>query len=159
MQKKENIPFTVKITGSEGDGGMVKVLGTHFNINGYGDEGLIITTLLEGSVLVEKNGLSKILKPGEQALSAKNIAVVKTDVNEAIAWKNGRFLFRNATIKSIGEQIKRWYDVEVVYGGNIPQHFNTEMSRNLPLSKLLDGLEGTMQVHFSLDGRKLTIKP
>ena len=32
----------------------VEVLGTHFNVNAYDDENSIATTLLEGSVRIEK---------------------------------------------------------------------------------------------------------
>jgi transmembrane sensor len=101
------------------------------------------------------------LRPGEMGEigAGGEVKVSAADVAEAIAWKEGRFVFRNADIRSIGEEIQRWYDVEVGYEGAIKQHFNTEMRRDLPLAKLLDGLEGTMQVHFELEGRKLTIKP
>lgn len=152
-------PFLVTVLTASGDGGTIKVLGTHFNINGYNDEELVKATLLEGSVQVEKNGKTKIISPGEQAVITDNVRVVKVDVAEETAWKNGKFLFRDATIKSIGEQVKRWYDVEVVYQGTVSQHFNTEISRNIPLSRLLEGLEGTGQVTFELKGRTLTIKP
>jgi transmembrane sensor len=159
VAKNEAKPFKVKIVGPNGDGGTVEVLGTHFNINSYADEGIVKTTLLEGSVQVERNGKSRLLKPGEQALTQNDIKVIKTDVNQAVAWKEGKFLFHDETIHSIGEQLKRWYDVEVEYQVMVSQHFNTEISRNAPLKSILDALEGTGQVHFTLEGKKLIIKP
>lgn len=158
VAKDPGNPFIVKIKSSLGDAGTVEVLGTHFNINSYGDENVVKATLIEGSVRVEKDGKNKILKPGEQALMAKEIKVVSTDVNEAIAWKKDKFLFRDATVQTIGEQIKRWYDVEVEYQGNVTQHFNLEANRSISLNELLNGLEGTGQVKFKLEGRKLIIK-
>lgn len=152
-------PFIVSVLSRTGTNQKVTVLGTHFNINAYQDEGKIFTTLLEGSVKVENNGVTKILKPGEQAVSQKGIEVLSADVNEAVAWKEGKFLFHDATIESIGEQIKRWYDIDVEYQGKIKELFNTEVQRNVPLSKLLDGLEGTNQVQFKIEGKKLIIKP
>lgn len=152
-------PFFVKVITASGDGGTIKVLGTHFNINGYYDDGSVKATLLEGSIQVEKNGERKTISPGEQAVINDKVSIVKADVTEETAWKDGKFLFRDATVKSIGEQLKRWYDVEVVYQGSIIHHFNTETSRDIPLSKLLDALEGTGQVKFELNGRTLTIKP
>lgn len=159
VAKNPDRPFKVKIISPYGEAGSVEVLGTQFNINSYGDEGVVKTTLVEGSVRVEKDGKSKILSPGEQALMANDITVVKANVNEATAWKEGKFLFRDATVRSIGEQIKRWYDVDVAYQGDISQHFNMEASRDIPLAKLLNGLEGTAQVQFNLEGKKLIIKP
>jgi ferric-dicitrate binding protein FerR (iron transport regulator) len=142
----------------------VTVLGTHFDINAYEDEGKIYTTLAEGSVKVTltfrqaQGDKSVTIKPGEQAISEKEIKIVPVNVDEVIAWKEGKFMFHDATIQSIAQQIKRWYDVDVEYQGKSTQLFNTEISRNIPLSKLLDGLEGTGQVQFKLEGKKLVIK-
>lgn len=155
---KNDRPFKVKILTPTGDGGIVEVLGTHFNINGYYDEELVKATLLEGSIKVEKEGKSKIIEPGEQALVNGEIKVVKTDVSEETAWKDGKFLFRDATIQSIGEQIKRWYDIDVEHKEKVLQHFNIEVNRNVPLSRLLQLLEATGQVQFSLVDKKLIIK-
>lgn len=156
---KNERTFKVTILAPSGDKGIVEVLGTHFNVNGYGDKETLQTTLLEGSVRVIKDGKHKVLKPGEKAFFNNEIKVVKADVNEEIAWKNGKFLFRDATIKSIGEQIKRWFDIDVEYEGKVLQHFNMEVSRDVPLSRLLELFEATDQVHFKLGEKKLIIKP
>ena len=159
VAKNAERPFKVKIISPYGEAGSVEVLGTQFNIDSYGDEGVVKATLVEGSVRVERNGKTRMLSPGEQALMANDITVVQTDVQKETAWKDGKFLFRDANIRSIGEQIKRWYDLEVEYQGQVSQHFNTEASRDTPLSKLLNALEGTGQVKFQLNGKKLIIKP
>lgn len=151
-------PFRVAILTAEGNGGEVNVLGTHFNVKSYG-EGPAEATLLEGSVRVIKDGAGKTLVPGQQAVLSAGIVVVKANTKEVTAWKEGKFLFRDAGIRSIGEQIKRWYDVDVEYKGTIAQHFNFEAARSVPLSKLLEGLAGTGQVHFTLNGRNLVIAP
>jgi ferric-dicitrate binding protein FerR (iron transport regulator) len=152
-------PFVVTIVSEVGDGATVEVLGTHFNINAYGDEGFVKTTLVEGIVRVSIDGSSQIIHPGEQAAINSSITVAKTDTAEAVAWKKGKFLFRNATVHTIGEQLRRWYDVDVAYEGNIGQHFNTEADRGLSLQQLIKALEGTNEVQFDLQGRKLVIKP
>jgi len=159
VAKNEAKPFKVKILTPSGEGGLVEVLGTHFNVNGYEDDGIIRTTLLEGSVRVTKDEVSRTLQPGEAALMNNGITIVKADGSDETAWTQGKFLFRDATVQSIGEQIKRWYDVEVEYKGANKQLFNTEVSRDAPLSKLLQALEGTGQVHFTLEGKRLLVKP
>jgi len=159
VAKNASSPFIVTLPGADGDTSRVKVLGTHFNINSYGDEGSVTATLLEGSVAVQKGNSTRLLKPGEQARIATGINVAAVNAAEAIAWKEGTFLFRDAGIRAVGEQIKRWYDVDVVYEGTITQHFNTVVPRAVPLARLLEGLEGTGQVHFVLTGKKLVIKP
>ena len=65
VAKNPSRPFKVDVHGKN----EVEVLGTHFNINSYADEGTIKTTLLEGSVKVTslKTGESKLITPGQQA--------------------------------------------------------------------------------------------
>jgi len=152
-------PFIVRILKGEGEQGSVEVLGTRFNVNGYGDEGVVKTTLVEGKVRIAGNGKSQVLHPGEQALLDEGIRIIQADVGEETAWVDGRFLFRDASLRSIGEQIRRWYDVEVEYRGENGQLFNLEAKRSVTLHQLLEGLEGTGQVHFKIEGRKLIISP
>lgn len=140
----------------------ITVLGTHFNVNAYGDEKGYRTTLLEGSVMVKRltsSGESKpqLLKPGQQALVEDGIIVSNVDVNQAIAWKKGLITFVDADIKSIMRQIKRWYNVDVVYSGPVSERlFNGTVSRNVDLNKLLDILK-LSDIHVKVEGKTLTV--
>lgn len=150
-------PFIVKTAAQE-----VTVLGTHFNINSYADEPDIKTTLLEGSVSISAPLLQEggtILKPGDQGINDHSEIKVKTvDTDLAVAWKNGKFMFRNETLESLMRRISRWYNVEVsyenkelrglVFGGVISKYDN--------ISKVLCVLEATGDVHFKIDGRRIT---
>nr|WP_121271026.1 FecR family protein [Pedobacter schmidteae] len=152
----QKMPFIVKTGVQE-----VEVLGTHFNINGYADENGIRTTLLEGAVRLHSPGLSPVmLKPGQQALLADhNFKVVPADANDAIAWKNGLFLFEDADLQTVMRQIGRWYDLQVIYKGQIPKStYNGKISRNLKLSKVLEVLK-YYKVNFSLQGKKIIVEP
>jgi transmembrane sensor len=155
----QKMPFIVKVNGVE-----VEVLGTHFNIMAYGDEGKIKTTLLEGSVNVKRGKANGLLKPGQEAELSYNqtndrLLIRNVDVDETVAWKNGRFLFNNEELRSIMRQIMRWYDVDVVYEGNVPERFFTaNISRNTNLSELLKVFE-LSKIHFKIEGRKLIVMP
>ncbi len=84
----------------------------------YGDEALIKTTLLEGSVQIMKGNSEVLLKPGQEANvnnSEEKINLATADVEQAVAWKNGMFLFHKTDIKSIMRQLRRWYDFDVHY--------------------------------------------
>lgn len=141
---------------------VVQVLGTHFNINAYLDEPTVNTTLLEGSVRVSdlRTNMSQLLKPGEQSQLSEQIDVINLkDTNEAVAWKEGYFQFDEADIKTVMRQIERWYDVSVVYEGNLPNYrFGGEIERNLSLLQVLKVLEKT-KVHFRLEGREVIVMP
>jgi ferric-dicitrate binding protein FerR (iron transport regulator) len=150
-------PFIV-----ETDKQAVEVLGTHFNINSYKDEKVTKTTLLEGSVRVlhKNTNESEILKPGEQSLvSVSGIAIKEVDVEEAIAWKKGYFMFNNERQESILRKVARWYNVEIEYAdpeAKDVMYYGT-VSRFEKISKVLTKFEQTGEVHFDIKGNKLIV--
>jgi ferric-dicitrate binding protein FerR (iron transport regulator) len=159
---KTHVPFFVRTSSQE-----IKVLGTHFDVNSYTDETSTKTTLLEGSVQVRplqaNNGKpisGKMLRPGQQSrLAAGSLTIRPVDVAEETAWKNGSISFVNADIQSIMRQVSRWYNVDVVYSGEMPVRlFTGSISRNAKLSELLTILK-LSKINFSIKGRQLTVSP
>jgi len=139
----------------------VQVLGTHFNVNAYPDEDYSKTTLLEGSVRVSLPNQIKpvLLVPGQQSIAKPSgIKVRKVDVDNAVAWKNGLFLFDNEEIHSIMKKISRWYDVDVEYEKGIENmRFGGTVSRYANISMVLRKLELTNTIHFKIDGRRILV--
>lgn len=154
VAKNKKQPFFVLADGQE-----VKVLGTHFNVSSYSDEPDAITTLLEGSVQISGNGEVKVLKPGERAVrTGSQIKVSEADLSEDMAWKNGDFYFNNVGIASIMRQISRWYDVEIIYQGELTdEKFYGTISRSKNIKQVLNVLEKTKSVHFKVEGRRVLI--
>ncbi|NOW96057.1 FecR family protein [Mucilaginibacter sp. SG564] len=156
VAKDPKHPFIVTTDKQE-----VKVLGTHFNICSYDDDPATITTLIEGSVEIteKKNEREGILKPGQQSiLSSNQMKIREADVDEAIAWKDGYFMFESGDIESIMRKVARWYDIEVVYEGPIPQtKFYLSADRFSSISSLLKPLESSKRIHFKIEGRRITI--
>jgi ferric-dicitrate binding protein FerR (iron transport regulator) len=140
------------------NGQTVEVLGTHFNVNAYNDEHGIKTTLLEGSVKVAAEGVSSIIKPGEQAKFEQGfINVIPVDVDQVVAWKNGFFFFEDSDIQEVMRQISRWYNVDVQYEGQLPRRlFSGEISRNVNLSQILDILS-FKKIHYKIDGKTIIV--
>lgn len=164
------VPFIVKIGTPSGAGGEVEVLGTHFNVKAYNDEDVVKTTLLEGKVKVstlggfdDRSAINyKLLVPGQQAQVAKDGQMMvdkDADVDEAIAWKNGRFQFTNADVETVMREIARWYDVTIEYAGKIPaEKFEGEIPRNSNITEVFKILE-LSNVHCKIAGRKITVLP
>ncbi len=146
-------PFTV----SKGELA-IRVLGTHFNINTYPEEGENKVTLLQGLVRVSKGNNVGMLHPGQQAQVGQQVHVVR-DVNlEAImAWKEGRFVFDRKDIHTTMRQIARWYDVDVEYKGNVTGFFSGSISRQENASQVLKMLALTGEAHFSIQGKKVIV--
>lgn len=176
-------PFRV----NAGKRASIDVLGTSFNINSYAEEGEIKTTLLEGSIQVSRQRPASgathtgrpglVLKPGQQALipasslntgeadrdpekadnPANDIVLTNVDIAKVMAWKNGLFNFDGADVKTVMNQLMRWYDIRVEYEGTIPElKFEGELSRDLQLSQVLNILE-RVGVKFRLEGKTLIV--
>jgi ferric-dicitrate binding protein FerR (iron transport regulator) len=163
VSKNAAIPFKVYIKTSDGEDEIVEVLGTHFNINSYGDEFDIKTTLLEGSVKVSKGKNRQTLTPGQQADLKNNglLYLIKdANIDEVMAWKNGKFQFDEATdLTTIMKQIARWYDIEIEYKEKITSHIGGSISRDVNISEVLEMLEMTGTLKFQINGKKVIVQP
>lgn len=147
----EKQPFLV-----ESKDQVVEDIGTEFNINAYNDEPAFITTLVEGSAAV--NGT--VIIPGQQAtLKDNGIKVSNVDPALAIAWKMGRFTYKNTPLDMVMRQIARWYDIEVNYANEELKNelFSGSVSRYDKVSRILKTIEFTGVVKFKLQGKKLLV--
>lgn len=156
IAKNATMPFMVSTGGVA-----ITVLGTNFNVNAYPDETSRRVTLLAGSVKVTQGNESELLLPGRQAKIGKDIKVLSNvDVDEVMAWKNGKFIFGEKTdIATIMRQVARWYDVDVEYQGVVTQHFWGTISRDVNASRIFRMLEATGGVHFKIEGKKVMVMP
>jgi transmembrane sensor len=159
VAKDAKHPFKVSVNEMQ-----VEALGTQFNINAYQDEDAIKTTLIEGKVKIsgaENNSSVTVLAPGQQALLQKQSGKLQkiTDINvdQVVAWKNGLFQFDQDDLHSVMRQISRWYDVEVVYDGNLPKgSYGGKIWRSSNLSQVLEVLESSA-IHFKIEGNKIIV--
>lgn len=138
---------------------LIKVLGTHFNVNSYYDEQAVKITLLEGAVNVTNGEKIEILRPGQQAEFSKETIKLNNDVNldQVMAWKNEQFYFDGVDIKTMMRQIEKYYNVEIEYRDNINYKFIAKISRQVNVSEFLKKLELTELVHFKIEANKIII--
>ena len=142
---------------------MIEDIGTAMDICDYADEKSATVTLAEGAakVLNLTGNKKEILKAGQQGLlDGSNLDVQEADVEAITAWKNGYFRFNKADIHTIMLQLSRWYDAEVSYEeGTAPHYFGAIISRDNNISQILHMLEATGEVHFKVNGKKITVMP
>lgn len=158
VAKDKAKPFIVQTSTQD-----VMVFGTHFNINSYADELVTKTVLLEGSVQVKDNrtGFVQMLTPGDQSILSDNgIEVAKVDVDDAVAWKNGYFVFNNERLDAIMRELSRWYNIDVEYANDSVRdvkYYGT-VSRFGNISQVLRKLEHTSHVRFDITGSKVVAR-
>lgn len=155
VSKDKEHPFVLQTGNQE-----IEVLGTHFNVMAYPDEPAIVTTLLEGSVKINSKTKQKILKPGEQAVNdGASIQISNVNADNVIDWKNNEFVFSGGDFRKTMRKIARWYDVEIFYDPSVPSDIQSwgYISRNSKISDVLKLIESTGQVHFKIEGRRITV--
>lgn len=155
IAKKADQPFIVHTSQGE-----VRVLGTEFNVNNY-TPGKVITSLVNGAVLVSGANSEKVLKPRQEAVAAQGKFTLQTfDVAATTSWRRGVHSFNDASIAEISIMLARWFDVELVVDdpevSNIRFHAN--MNRNKPLSFFIETMNLTGEAFFYLKDGKLHCK-
>lgn len=149
-------PFKVNVNGQT-----IEDIGTSFNINSYTDEPATKTTLVEGSIRVSNSNNSVIIKPGQQAsinAGSTSIHIGDADMEEALAWRNGIFVFNHENIRSIMRKVSRWYDVDIEYQDGVSDDWvGGSESRFKNVSEVLRKLELTGQFHFKIEGKKIIV--
>lgn len=153
-------PFVVEAGGQE-----LRVLGTRFDVAAYGDEGVVRTTLVEGSVALapQGGGPQVTLSPGEQATfdaAVEEFTTRRVDVSQVASWREGVFVFEGNTLEQVMRQLGRWYDMEYT--------FEDEGARGLVLrgmmpvqeriSDIFDILETSGDVQFAVSDNKVRIR-
>lgn len=157
----EKIPFRVGLSkrnaSKEAKNVLIEVLGTHFNVKAYPEE-MIKTSLLEGAVRISKGGQHRLLKPGEEAIindRGEHIVVIPIENPEAVlAWTKGYFYFEKARLSTIMQQIGRWYNAEIIYENESLKRLEYSVymiSNKVPVSRLLQLMELTGNVHFKIE--------
>lgn len=157
VAKNPRQPFRVRA-----DHMTVNVLGTHFNIMAYRDEPAAKVTLLEGAIDVKNRGSEVVLEPGQQLLLGSGGEVKKIDsvnLQGVISWTHDQFWFNGADIQTVMREISRWYNVDVVVKGNIPEHFEGYIPRNVKVSKIFQVLQQTNLINFTIQNNKIIVSP
>lgn len=157
VRKQAGKRFVVKTSNNQ----KITVLGTRFNVTAYPDENTISTSLIEGRVVLEGAGGQHNMKPGQKMVyNSENSSITSTtfDEYEVLAWQKGYFVFNVEPIESIMRKIARWYDVEVVYQGDMThQAFSGKISRSKNVEDVLKKLSLTGTINFRIEGRRIYV--
>lgn len=160
VAKNAKQPFIVNVENSKTN---IEVLGTHFNINTYADNGSYKTTLLEGSIKLSAGNRKLLLQPKQQALSqpdSEQIQLINNvNAEDILAWKNHLFHFNQASIGDVMLELARWYNIQVIYEGTKPPGtFTGKIQKDLTLRQALKIL-GATRVRYQLtEDNKLIIQ-
>ncbi|MDE7373720.1 MAG: FecR domain-containing protein, partial [Odoribacter sp.] len=154
VARDEAHPFVVEFAE-----GAVRVLGTEFNIKAYEGQHTC-ATLVEGRVEVLAADETVVLQPGELCeILPEGLSVCEADLMSVLAWKNGEFVFKEASWQQVAEELERWYDVEMVYdvAEMADMKLHIYMERPETLAEALEVIARIARFDYSVQGRKVII--
>lgn len=138
------------------------VRGTSFNVMAYKEEGMSEITLLRGLVDVEAGNVLKRITPGRQvSVDNQSRSVTEREVNVAFysSWKDGLFDFEGMTLEELVVKLGRWYDVDFFFVNKEAREkkFTGAVKRNNTLEFMLNFVEKTSDVRFSIKGKTVSV--
>src|SRR5690606_37745963 len=142
---------------------------TGFNVLAYEESPQTVTTLIQGRVRVtdvnsgrnERPAGTWVLEPGFQAVTtAQHTQTSAANLESAIGWKNGDFVFDGSSIQEIMRQLSRWYDIDIQYRGSVTTEvFGGKIARAKDIRDVLHVLELTGGVTFAIENRTIIVNP
>lgn len=144
----------------------IKVLGTVFNLKAYAGEKTVEATLEEGSVEFTLNGNTTkpvVLKPGEQIVYhiAEGILTIgKVETYLFTAWKDGKFVFKDADLGTIILELEKLYDVRIHLQNDSLRklHFRGMFEYDQNIFSALETLERTTRITYRMNGRDIWLE-
>lgn len=141
--------------------GVVKVMGTTFDVRDYAGETTSVT-LVSGSVAYTTNNETTELHPGDQIVQedgALNTIVQHVDTRRYTAWKDGMIYFMDERLEDVMRDIERMYDVHVLYTDNYLRDmiFTGECSRFENVEEFIKLLQMTGSVEYTINGKTITL--
>jgi transmembrane sensor len=144
----------------------VKVLGTVFNMKAYPGENQIVTTLEEGSIelLTQTANSSDLrLKPGEQArydTKEGKIEISNVDATLFSSWRNDKYIFKDADLKTIITELERLYDIKIyIKNPRLEKlRFRGMFSYDLDLLDAFETLRRSVKLSYTIKGREVWLE-
>jgi ferric-dicitrate binding protein FerR (iron transport regulator) len=162
----------------------VKAIGTEFNIKAYEDEGTIEATLIEGKVEISSDAAEMKkpidLVPNQKAIFFKGeesylledvnnkpvqpqpvratldkiLISPNTDIQQIVAWTEGKMILRGESLEDLCAVLERKYDVKFVYWNEeIKRCKFTGVLLDETLEQVLSVIKMTAPIEFTLEGK------
>lgn len=155
VAKDPNRPFII-----EANGLIVKALGTSFSIKNYQNEDPLVV-LTEGRLLLNTTSNEAIIEAGDQAnlINGELQTKKSSDLKNALAIKDGLFNFNNKDIKTILNEVKRWYGIHLRVERELSNtNYTGNIERDVTLAKLCEVLKDLTGYQYIIDKDELIVK-
>ncbi len=156
--QKNGTPFIVQTEKVQ-----VLVKGTRFNIQAYGQESSVKTTLEEGKVELKVGNHTDhyVMKPGDQITLDKPMNQItrrKVDPSNYTAWKESRLIFDNVSLKDMAAKLENRYRIDFTIERKTAESERFSMTiENESLEEILELLQLSSDLQISTDNNRIVI--
>jgi Fe2+-dicitrate sensor, membrane component len=157
--KQNDKPFVVKCGGQN-----IEVLGTKFNVMAYPDDSVFTTTLLEGSIRLTVEDLSKsvILSPDQQLSYNRNKGVLKinsVDAQQVTAWTSGYYFFSEQRLEDILHRLSLVYGVEFIINSEKLKNpvFTGTFYRGQNIKDIMEVINMSIPIKYEVNDHQIII--
>lgn len=137
----------------------VEALGTAFNCMAYPEDNLIETALTEGkvkviSILDHKKKGEYILEPNQMIsyeLNSDKFYLQKGNLDKHLAWRSGKFIFRNESLEAVCQKLGRWYNAEfILKDASLKNYAFTGTFQKESLTEILELIKITSPISYRI---------
>jgi ferric-dicitrate binding protein FerR (iron transport regulator) len=181
IKRNEKKPFYVYTSDIK-----IKVLGTVFNVKAYTTDDYIETTLVSGSVSLEKKNSvpgekAILLEPNHKAIYLKSeSSLVRSEVKKYVpeplkakkimisepvsteqvtSWKDGKLVFEDETLENVAKKLEMRYDVEIkILDETIKNYRYTGILKNISIEQAIRALQLTASFKYHIKDNMIIIE-
>lgn len=152
-------PFSIQL-----DKGMIKVLGTSFNVKAYATEDIVKTSVSSGKVAFttqDGQGDTTLIRPNEVlSYSKKEQHLEKeiADLKQNLAWMDNKIVFNANTLEEIAYELERYFDIQITFKDEHLKHCKMTGTFNKgSYQDILSTLTMTNTFEYRMEGKKLVL--
>jgi transmembrane sensor len=146
----------------------MKVLGTSFNVKAYATDERIVTTLLEGSISIEKT-ISKskqsgplVITPNHQVVLDKisgSLKVQEVNASLIVSWKEGQLYFDGENFAEIARKLERNFNVQITIKSEKlkKEVFSGVFDNDESIQQILNMMKKHRNYEYKIIGKKVEI--
>ncbi|MGI6573475.1 MAG: FecR family protein [Fermentimonas sp.] len=142
-------PFIVETSGTQ-----TEVLGTVFNVKA--EEDLVMTTLLEGTIMFHTNHFQVLMKPNETIVYNTVSGEYErgyTDTQLSTAWVSGRFYYYNLAFSDLTDKLEQIYKYSIYMKNSVvaSRVVSANFTVEQPIEEVFEALKNEMMFNYQID--------
>jgi len=147
---------------------LVEVLGTKFNIRAYPDDDRVLVIVKGGTIALSSEDLTVdtakvILRAGQMSAVTNDgrVGVPKSiDVNQMLAWTQGKLVFENTPLCNALREIERWHDIQcAISDSSLLKRRVTVSFDGKNLTEILNVLSLSLDLTYQRTGNYVKFSP